>query len=114
MVVCGNPRLFAEWLVESYSSESANIYGYRLELWLFFYCPDSTVSGSGDDGSVKQQNGTDTSSQSAVRMELEQLKRRVAELEAQLGARRQQGLKFTVSSHHSSNTSAYCILYPSS
>lgn len=56
---------------------------------------DFTVSGGGDDKSVKQ-NGTDTSSQSAARMELEQLKLRVAELEAQLGARKKQGLKFTL------------------
>lgn len=75
-----------------------------LEIWLFLYCSDFTVSGGGDDKSVKQ-NGTDTSSQSAARMELEQLKLRVAELEAQLGARKKQGLKFTVSPHHSSRTS---------
>ena len=44
--------------------------------------------GGGDDG---------RDSQLSARMELDCLKQRVAELEAQLGLRKRRGLKFTVS-----------------
>ena len=72
---------------------------------LFQWCPvyrgstvythfsDFTIGGR---GSNNEQNGADTSSQIAAKLELEKLKRRVAELETQLGLRKQRGLKFTV------------------
>ena len=43
-----------------------------------------------------QLTGSDAN---AARMELDQLKRRVAELEAKLGTREQKGLNFTVSTY---------------
>ena len=52
--------------------------------------------GGGGGGGVSKTNGEVLDPQAAARAELEQLKQRVAELESQLGLRKNRGLKFTV------------------
>ena len=58
-----------------------------------FFCPDFKVGGGEGEGEGEMVNET----QWSARVELDQLRQRVAELEAQLGLRKKRGLCFTVS-----------------